>query len=78
MRDIDVEVISLHDQFRYCGSEAFDEWVPRLLGLHEDEPSVWESDGRFDLRTANLPRTILYSTDAETRAFLAQRIPRNP
>ena len=64
-RDIDIEVVSLHDQFRYGGSEAFEEWVPRLLGLHGEEPSVWESDGRFDLRTAESPEQL--------EAFLAAK-----
>jgi DUF2075 family protein len=64
-RDIDVEVVSLHDQFRYGGSEAFEEWVPRLLGLHGEEPPVWESDGRFDLRTAESPEQL--------EAFLAAK-----
>ncbi|MET7832559.1 DUF2075 domain-containing protein [Micromonospora sediminicola] len=53
--NLEVEVVSLHDQFRCGGSEAYDEWVIGLLGLDGGEPSVWTGDGRFDLRLAESP-----------------------
>ena len=43
--DLDVEVVSLHGQFRCGGSEAYEEWVVDLLGLDGGEPSVWAGDG---------------------------------
>ncbi|SCL29654.1 hypothetical protein GA0070616_3924 [Micromonospora nigra] len=62
---VDVDVVSLHDQFRCGGSEAYEEWVLDLLGLDGDEPSVWTGDGRFDVRIAESPQ--------ELEAYLADR-----
>ncbi|SCG69963.1 DUF2075 domain-containing protein [Micromonospora inositola] len=56
--NLDVEVVSLHDQFRCGGSEAYEEWVLDLLGLDGGEPSVWTGDGRFDLRLAESPEEM--------------------
>ncbi|WP_225853175.1 DUF2075 domain-containing protein [Micromonospora sp. AMSO1212t] len=63
--NLDVEVVSLHDQFRCGGSEAYEEWVVDLLGLDGGKPSVWAGDGRFDLRLADSPE--------EMEAFLAAK-----
>ncbi|MEU7932436.1 DUF2075 domain-containing protein [Micromonospora echinofusca] len=60
---LEVEVVSLHDQFRCGGSEAYEKWVLDLLGLDGGEPTVWTGDGRFDLRLAGSPE--------ELEAFLA-------
>ncbi|MGK5519015.1 DNA/RNA helicase domain-containing protein [Micromonospora sp. URMC 107] len=60
--NLDVEVVSLHDQFRCGGSEAYEQWVVDLLGLDGGKPSVWTGDGRFDLRLAESPE--------EAEAFL--------
>ncbi|GGO30244.1 DUF2075 domain-containing protein [Micromonospora parathelypteridis] len=62
---VDVDVVSLHDQFRCGGSEAYEEWVLDLLGLDGGEPSVWSGDGRFDVRVAESPE--------EMEAYLAER-----
>nr|WP_258544715.1 DUF2075 domain-containing protein [Micromonospora provocatoris] len=56
--NLEVEVVSLHDQFRCGGSEAYEEWVLDLLGLDGGEPSVWTGDGRFDLRLAESPEEM--------------------
>ncbi|MEU5550080.1 DUF2075 domain-containing protein [Micromonospora sp. NPDC047793] len=63
--DLHVEVVSLHDQFRCGGSDAYEQWVLDLLGLDGGEPSVWTGDGRLDLRLAESPE--------EMEAFLAGR-----
>jgi DUF2075 family protein len=63
--DLPVNVVSLHDQFRCGGSEAYENWVLHLLGLRGDKPATWEGDGRFDLRVAETPE--------EMEAFLAAR-----
>ncbi|BCJ52511.1 ATP-binding protein [Actinoplanes sp. NBRC 14428] len=63
--NLEVDVVSLHDQFRCGGSEAYERWVLRLLGLDGGPPGVWEGDGRFDLRVAGSPE--------EMEAFLAAR-----
>ncbi|MEU4422069.1 DUF2075 domain-containing protein [Actinoplanes sp. NPDC024001] len=63
--DLEVDVVPLHDQFRCGGSEAYEQWVLDLLGLAGGKPSVWEGDGRFDLRVADSPE--------ELEAFLATK-----
>jgi hypothetical protein len=60
-----IEVVSLHDQFRCGGSEAYERWVLHLLGLDGGEPFAWEGDGRFDLRLADSPEQL--------EAFLAEK-----
>ncbi|SBT46930.1 hypothetical protein GA0070621_2756 [Micromonospora narathiwatensis] len=64
-RGLEVEVVSLHDQFRCGGSSTYDRWTKDLLGLHEGEPMKWAGDGRFDLRIADSPE--------EMEAFLADK-----
>ncbi|MGQ5261067.1 DNA/RNA helicase domain-containing protein [Micromonospora sp. ZYX-F-536] len=56
--NLEVEVVSLHSQFRCGGSEAYERWVVDLLGLDDDEPSVWTGDGRVDLRLAESPEEL--------------------
>jgi DUF2075 family protein len=56
--DLHVDVVSLHDQFRCGGSEAYEQWVLRLLGLNGEQPALWEGDGRFDLRVAETPEEM--------------------
>lgn len=63
--NLEVDLVSLHDQFRCGGSEAYEEWVPALLGLDGKQPAIWEGDGRFDLRVAESPE--------EMEAFLADK-----
>jgi hypothetical protein len=60
-----IEVVSLHDQFRCGGSEAYEAWVLALLGLDGDKPVEWRGDGRFDLRVADSP--------VELETYLAAR-----
>jgi uncharacterized protein len=62
---LEVDLVSLHGQFRCGGSEEYEHWVLSLLGLHEDEPFVWEGDGRFDLRLA--------ASAEQMEAFLATK-----
>jgi DUF2075 family protein len=62
---LEVNVVSLHDQFRCGGSEAYERWVLSLLGLGGREPAVWEGDGRFALRVAETPE--------EMESFLASK-----
>ncbi|MDG9678169.1 DUF2075 domain-containing protein [Micromonospora sp. DH14] len=62
---VEVDVVSLHDQFRCGGSEAYEEWALDLLGLDGGEPTVWAGDGRFDVRIAESPE--------EMEAHLADR-----
>ncbi|HYN97266.1 MAG TPA: DUF2075 domain-containing protein [Pilimelia sp.] len=61
--NLEVDVVSLHDQFRCGGSELYERWVLSLLGLSGGQPVTWTGDGRFDLRVAETPE--------EMEAFLA-------
>ncbi|MEU4692307.1 DUF2075 domain-containing protein [Actinoplanes sp. NPDC023714] len=56
--NLEVETVSLHDQFRCGGSEGYEQWVLDLLGLSGERPSTWEGDGRFDLRIADSPEDL--------------------
>ncbi|MEO3924682.1 DUF2075 domain-containing protein [Micromonosporaceae bacterium B7E4] len=62
---LEIDVVSLHHQFRCGGSEGYERWVLHLLGLDGGEPSQWEGDGRFDLRLADSPEQM--------EAFLAAK-----
>ncbi|MEU8189847.1 DUF2075 domain-containing protein [Micromonospora carbonacea] len=55
---LEVDVVSLHDQFRCGGSEAYEQWVLDLLGLDGGEPTVWSGDGRFDVRVVDSPQEL--------------------
>ncbi|MER5703394.1 DUF2075 domain-containing protein [Micromonospora sp. NPDC002296] len=55
---LEVDVVSLHDQFRCGGSEAYEQWVLDLLGLDGGEPTAWVGDGRFDVRFAESPQEM--------------------
>jgi hypothetical protein len=63
--NLEVNLVSLHDQFRCGGSEAYEQWVLDLLSLGGGAPSEWVGDGRFDLRVAESPQ--------EMEAFLAAK-----
>ncbi len=62
---LEVDLVSLHGQFRCGGSEEYERWVLALLGLGDDGPFVWEGDGRFDLRLA--------ASAEQMEAFLAMK-----
>lgn len=49
------QVISLDSQFRCGGSDAYLNWVVRLLGLAEGGPVVWEPDDKVQLEVAESP-----------------------
>lgn len=53
-----VHLIRLDDQFRCGGSEAYMEWVLRLLGLSPGGPIPWHGDDHFTLRRAESPQEL--------------------
>ncbi|MFI7534908.1 DNA/RNA helicase domain-containing protein [Streptosporangium sp. NPDC049376] len=57
-RGFRVHEVSLDEQFRYGGSRAYDEWVLRLLGLHDDPPEPWMGDDHFDVSLAASPHEL--------------------
>ncbi len=55
---LEVQHISLDDQFRCGGSEVYVAWVQRLLGLSGSGPVVWEGDPAFDVRVVDSPAEL--------------------
>ncbi|WBQ04480.1 DUF2075 domain-containing protein [Kribbella sp. CA-293567] len=53
-----VHLIELDAQFRCGGSEEYIQWVQRLLGLAEGEPTPWLGDPAFDVRVADSPEEM--------------------
>ena len=53
-----VEHINLNDQFRCGGSEAYVDWVLRLLGLEPGGPVPWDGDDNFDLSVVDTPAEL--------------------
>ncbi len=50
--------ISLDDQFRCGGSEAYIRWVERLLGLAPGGPIAWEGEDRFSVSIVDSPHQL--------------------
>jgi hypothetical protein len=50
--------ISLDEQFRCGGSEAYLAWVQRLLGLVDGGPIRWEGDPQFEVRVVDSPEEM--------------------
>ncbi len=53
-----VRKISLDDQFRCGGSEAYMQWVRRLLGLAPGGPAPWQGDPAFAVQVADTPQEM--------------------
>jgi hypothetical protein len=53
-----VHLIRLDDQFRCGGSEAYVDWVLRVLALSPGGPIPWAGDDHFILRTADSPQEL--------------------
>ncbi|PYC87445.1 ATP-binding protein [Streptomyces tateyamensis] len=68
-KGLDVHVVQLSDQFRCGGSDAYVNWVNRLLDLTDGGPSVWEPDGLMDLLVADSPSAL----EEFLRARLAEK-----
>jgi DUF2075 family protein len=66
--NFEINVVSLHDQFRCGGSEAYEQWVVNLLGLRDGKPTTWTGDGRFDLRVAETPEEMESFLEAKQSA----------
>ena len=50
-----IHKISLNDQFRCGGSEAYVHWVLQLLGLTPGGPQQWGGDPAFEVQVADSP-----------------------
>ncbi|OOC54289.1 hypothetical protein NOSIN_11130 [Nocardiopsis sinuspersici] len=54
-RGLEVRHVELKGLFRCGGSDAYDSWVRRFLGLSGEPPFAWHDDGAFTLRLADSP-----------------------
>lgn len=55
---IDVQHITLDEQFRCGGSKEYENWVLRLLGLAEGGPIPWSGDDYFDVSVVDTPSEV--------------------
>ena len=53
-----VQQVSLSEQFRCGGSEAYVTWVQRLLGLIPGGPIAWEGDDNFAVTVVDSPAAM--------------------
>jgi len=53
-----IHKISLNDQFRCGGSEAYLHWVLQLLGLAPGAPQPWGGDPAFEVQVADSPHEL--------------------
>jgi DUF2075 family protein len=66
--------ISLDEQFRCGGSEAYLSWVQRLLGLAAGGPIRWEGDPQFDVRVVESPEEMTAALEARRAAGYGARM----
>lgn len=71
---IDVERISLDDQFRCGGSQVYVHWVLRLLGLESGGPIPWIGDAGFDVEVVDSPFELDHVLSAEHEDGYTARI----
>lgn len=57
-KGLPVTTVSLDGQFRCGGSDAYLEWVVRLLGLEDGGPVTWEPDSKMELMVADSPEEM--------------------
>jgi hypothetical protein len=69
-----VHKISLNDQFRCGGSEAYLDWVVRLLGLAPGGPVPWTGDPAFRLQVADSPQELEHLLRAQLEAGYGARM----
>ncbi|WP_324196556.1 DUF2075 domain-containing protein [Nocardia puris] len=69
-----VDMIELDGLFRCGGSEAYDEWVRRLLGLRAGGPTRWNGDANFEVRVARSPQEMQDYLRAKNSAGETARI----
>ncbi|PWJ26230.1 hypothetical protein ATK17_2377 [Branchiibius hedensis] len=73
-RGIQVQRISLEDQFRCGGSAAYVDWVQRLLELTPGGPIAWEGDERFDVEVVDSPNELEQVMQAHRDAGFGARL----
>ena len=63
---LDVDEVTLGEQFRCGGSGAYVHWVERLLGLTDEPPGQWLGDDHFHVQVVDSP--VELETWVRTRA----------
>ncbi len=66
--------ISLDEQFRCGGSEAYLAWVQRLLGLVDGGAVPWEGDPQFEVRVIESPDEMTAVLEAKRDAGYGARM----
>jgi len=69
-----VQKIDLSAHFRCGGSEAYLDWVTRLLGLEPGGPVPWVGDPAFEVRVADSPHELEHSLRTRLQAGYGARI----
>lgn len=73
-RGLRVEKIQLDAQFRCGGSEAYIQWVLRLLGLDPAGAKPWITDGAFDVNVSTGPAEMEAALQTQHAAGYTARI----
>lgn len=68
-RGLDVHHVDLSTQYRCGGSEAYIDWVERLLGLRPGGPVPWTGDENFEVHVVESPSAM----EAALERYLRQR-----
>lgn len=71
---IEVITVSLNDQFRCGGSEAYVHWVLRLLELETGGPIAWDGDANFAVQIFDSPVDLETWLSAKQAEGLGARI----
>ena len=58
VRGLDIQHVSLDEQFRCGGSDSYIQWVQRLLGLLPGGPEQWQGDPAFEVRAVDSPAEL--------------------
>lgn len=73
-RGLDVRSVDLAGQFRSGGSEAYLDWVLRLLGLRGEGPVAWTDEETFAVAVAESPEEMESALRARMAAGLNARM----
>src|SRR5690606_13172542 len=71
---IEVEKISLDDQFRCGGSQVYVDWVLRLLGLEPGGPVPWTGDHGFTVEVVDSPHEMEHVLASKNEAGYTARL----
>lgn len=74
LQDLAVEKIDLNAHFRCGGSEAYMDWVARLLGLAPGGPVPWVADPAFAVSVADSPSELEHVLRTKLDAGYGARI----